>query len=134
MGRRPGTYEIDVHTWKPRGSIRDRMSDYFLGGARHLADHVNYSAHPNPADRGPFLNKYGFVTETSGKIRIRVNVVMQRKETTIEEIFQSVKVGTSLTLKEALGKPNENNRKNLTRLYAGLSSSSNNPLGMSTPG
>ena len=43
------------------------------------------------------------------------------------------KVGTSLTLKEALGKPNENNRKNLTRLYAGLSSSSNNPLGMSTP-
>ena len=31
------------------------------------------------------------------------------------------KVGTSsLTLKEALGKPNENNRKNLTRLYAGF--------------
>ena len=57
-----------------------------------------------------------------------------KKERTIEEIFQSVKVGTSLTLKEALGKPNENNRKNLTRLYAGLSSSSNNPLGMSTPG
>jgi hypothetical protein len=67
--RRPGTYELEVHTWKPRGSIRDRMTDYFLGGARHLADHVNYSAHPNPADRGPFLNKYGFVTETSGKVR-----------------------------------------------------------------
>ena len=85
------------------------------------------------------------------QIRIRVNVVVQRKETpkekliemtemenkkerTIEEIFQSVKVGTSLTLKEALGKPNAGSRKNLTRLYAGLSSSSNNPLGMSTPG
>ena len=67
--RRPGTYDLTVNTWKPRGAIRDRMADFFLGGARHLADHVNYSAHPNPADRGPFLNKYGFVTESSGQGR-----------------------------------------------------------------
>ena len=46
-----------------------------------------------------------------------------KKERTIEEIFESVKVGTSMTLKEALGKPT-GDRKNLTRLYAGLSSSS----------
>jgi hypothetical protein len=68
--RRPGTYDLTVNTWKPRGSIRDRMADFFLGGARHLTDHVNYSAHPNPADRGAFLNKYGFVTESSGEVNI----------------------------------------------------------------
>jgi hypothetical protein len=57
-----------------------------------------------------------------------------KKERTIEEIFQSVKVGASLTLKEALGKPNAGDRRNLTRLYAGLSSSREGALGMSTPG
>lgn len=86
------------------------------------------------------------------KVRIRVNVVMQRKETpkpkdaevaeveskkerTIEEIFESVKVGKSLTLKEALGYSNTGDRKNLSRLYAGLSSSRDGgALGMATPG
>ena len=53
------------------------MADFFLGGARHLSDHVNYSAHPNPADRGPFLNKYGFVTESSGQVRIIIFIVRQ---------------------------------------------------------
>ena len=138
--RRPGTYDIAVNTWKPRGSIRDRMADFFLGGARHLADHVNYSAHPNPADRGPFLNKYGFMTESSGEVRLRVSVVVQRKELpkpdldaearaestkerTIEEIFESVTLGKSLTLKEALGKPSAGDRRNLQRLYGSLNSS-----------
>ena len=61
--------------------------------------------------------------------------VESKKERTIEEIFESVKVGTSLTLKEALGKPNVGNRKNLTRLYAGLSSSRDgSQLNMKTPG
>ena len=72
--------------------------------------------------------------ETPKEKLIEMTEMENKKERTIEEIFQSVKVGTSLTLKEALGKPNAGSRKNLTRLYAGLSSSSNNPLGMSTPG
>jgi hypothetical protein len=80
--RRPGTYDLTINTWKPRGSIRDRMSDFFLGGARHLSDHVNYSAHPNPADRGPFLNKYGFVTESSGQVRDELCIDGQGRTTT----------------------------------------------------
>ena len=61
--------------------------------------------------------------------------IESKKERTIEEIFESVKVGKSLTLKEALGKPNAGDRKNLTRLYAGLSSSRDGAaLGMATPG
>ena len=51
--RVPGTYDITVNTWKP-GSIRI-MADFWE--VRHLADHVNYSAHPNPAV-WPFLNKW----------------------------------------------------------------------------
>ena len=46
--------------------------------------------------------------------------IESKKERTIEEIFESVKVGKSLTLKEALGKPNAGDRKNLTRLYGPL--------------
>ena len=49
--------------------------------------------------------------------------------------FESVKVGKSLTLKEALGYSNTGDRKNLSRLYAGLSSSRDGgALGMATPG
>jgi hypothetical protein len=116
------------------------MADFFLGGARHLADHVNYSAHPNPADRGPFLNKYGFTTESAGQIRVRINVVVQRKEQpkplkeeekygaskkerTIQEIFDSVTLGKSMTIKEALGKPQADHRARLNNLYDSLSSS-----------
>ena len=63
--------------------------------------------------------------------------VESKKERTIEEIFESVKVGKSLTLKEALGYSNTGDRKNLSRLYAGLSSSRDGgglALGMATPG
>lgn len=149
--RVPGTYDLTVNTWKPRGAIRDRMSDFFLGGARHLSDHVNYSAHPNPADRGPFLNKYGFTTESSGQVRVRINVVVQRKEQpkpkedeesyeankkerTIQEIFDSVTLGKSMTIKEALGKPQANHRARLNNLYDSLRSSTNSAALPRTPG
>jgi hypothetical protein len=127
------------------------MADFFLGGARHLSDHVNYSAHPNPADRGPFLNKYGFTTESSGQIRIRINVVVQRKEQpkpkedeenyeankkerTIQEIFDSVTLGKSMTIKEALGKPPANHRARLNNLYDSLRSSAGSAALPRTPG
>lgn len=149
--RVPGTYDITVTTWKPKGAIRDRMADYFLGGARHLSDHVNYSAHPNPADRGPFLNKYGFTTESAGKVRVRINVVVQRKEQpkpkegkethsvnkkerTIEEIFESVTGGQSMTIKEALGKPSGTHRARLNSLYDSLRSSTGSSGMPRTPG
>ena len=58
-----------------------------------------------------------------------------KKERTIEEIFESVKVGKSLTLDKVLGYSNTGDRKSLTRLYAGLTSSRDlSGSGMATPG
>ena len=73
-------HDLTVNTWKPHGSIIDRMDDFFLGGSRHLKDHTNYVGLLSPAEQGPFLNKYGFSTESSGSIRVRVNVILHHRE------------------------------------------------------
>ena len=78
--REAGMYDLTVNTWKPHGSIIDRMDDFFLGGSRHLKDHTNYVGLLSPAEQGPFLNKYGFSTESSGSIRVRVNVILHHRE------------------------------------------------------
>lgn len=78
--RQAGAYEMTVNTWKPHGTIRQRMDDFFLGGSRHLSDHVNYVGLLKPLEQGPFLNKYGFSTDSSGSIRIRMSVILHHQE------------------------------------------------------
>ena len=80
--RQAGSYERIINTWKPHGTIRQRMDDFFLGGSRHLSNHVNYVGLLKPLEQGPFLNKYGFSTESSGSIRIRMNVILHHQERT----------------------------------------------------
>jgi hypothetical protein len=61
--------------------------------------------------------------------------IESKKERTIEEIFESVTVGKSLTLDKVLGYSNTGDRRSLTRLYAGLTSSKDmSASGMTTPG
>lgn len=72
---RPGTYDLRLRTWKPKGTIQEKMADFFIGGALQLQD-AAYASIPF-SHRGPFLNKYGFQTESSGTVRVRVNWVRQ---------------------------------------------------------
>ena len=55
--REAGMYDLTVNTWKPHGSIIDRMDDFFLGGSRHLKT-IRIMFY-RPAEQGP-LNKYDF--------------------------------------------------------------------------
>ena len=77
-----GRFVERLVTWKPVGRIRDRLQDFFLGGAHRLAD-MRYAAHPPDAwhanwdRRGvetSFLSKFGFMAERSGAVDVVCNV------------------------------------------------------------
>jgi len=72
----PGSTSHILKTWKLSGSLRQQVSEYFVGGALQL-DSSMYAALPH-AHEGPFLNRYGFSTKTSGKLQMRLNHVVHR--------------------------------------------------------
>ena len=75
----PGTCDTFVHTWKPEGGVKDNMANFLLGGQREVDD-LSYIAIPDKIDASnghAVLSKFGFRCKSSGKIRVRVNVVHQ---------------------------------------------------------
>ena len=91
----PGSYDINVKMWVPRGGIRSEMRNFFVGGAYRLHDLRSIEM---PTDMGgaSFLSKFGFRTEKSGSLRIRVNVVTHHLPPEI--ISDSNDMGVSQTL------------------------------------
>jgi hypothetical protein len=47
----PGTTSADVPTWIPEGSVREKMGNFFLGGAATMRD-VDYAWVPSGFDAG----------------------------------------------------------------------------------
>ena len=72
-----GVYTLAVPTWKPQGTIRDQLRSFFVGGSPELADLTEAAV---PTDHDPYapLNKFGFKTVSSGTVRLRLTVVVQR--------------------------------------------------------
>jgi len=71
----PGHYDEIINTWRAYPSINERMGQYFVGRTLTLED-ISYINFPKGFNK-KYLNKYGFQTETSGSIRIRLNIVHQ---------------------------------------------------------
>eukprot|EP00731_Ephydatia_muelleri_P023322 Em0015g905a len=71
----PGKYEFTVHTWRPCGSVRDKMARYFVGGVAEIAD-ISYITKPQDFE-GTHLSKYGFRTQSSGSVTLTFNIVHQ---------------------------------------------------------
>jgi len=71
----PGHYDETLTTWRAHPSINERMGQYFIGRTLTLED-ITYINFPRGFNK-KYLNKYGFQTETSGSIRIRLNIVHQ---------------------------------------------------------
>ncbi|GBG32495.1 Meckel syndrome type 1 protein-like [Hondaea fermentalgiana] len=71
-----GTSFHQVRAWKVSGSLRQQVSEHFVGGALQL-DSSMYSSFPQ-THQGPFLNRYGFSTQTSGSLHVRINTVVHR--------------------------------------------------------
>ena len=74
-----GMCDTFVHTWKPEGGVKDNMANFLLGGQREIDD-LSYIAIPDDIDASTghaVLSKFGFRCKSSGKIRLRVNVLHQ---------------------------------------------------------
>ncbi|KAJ3413287.1 Pleiotropic negative transcriptional regulator [Chytridiales sp. JEL 0842] len=94
-----GTFTFDIPTWRPSTSSLGRMKSAFVGGSSELED-LAYGAIPT-GHKGSLLNKYGFQTETSGTIQVRLNCVQQSSVYSKEK---SMKAPASTTTDEGESK------------------------------
>ena len=66
--RSSGCQTLQVYTWKPVETRENTLSNYFLGGSRLLD--------LNQLENSQRINRYGFLTETSGSISMKWNVIL----------------------------------------------------------
>jgi len=78
-----GSKEVEVSTWRPSGDFSSQLAEFFVGGANRLSD-LRYIAHPptavhqGHAPHTRFLSKFGFMTNSAGKVRVRVHALEHR--------------------------------------------------------
>ena len=58
-------------------AVHRRLEEFFIGGSLELEDMSSVGI-PSTF-RGTFLSKFGFKTESSGTVRVRVNMAVQQK-------------------------------------------------------
>ena len=75
LPRNPGSFDVQIRTWRPTGSLTMQMQNHFIGGAVQLKD-LQYVA--RPFDRNTPLNRFGLASESSGTLAIRFSTVFQR--------------------------------------------------------
>lgn len=93
-----GTCTKVIKTWKAGGTIADRVASQFVGGSPEIGD-VSYAGVPADAKDKPVHSRLGFVADSSGEIKVRVNIVTQTKG----DASAGAKKGLGL-LKNLLGK------------------------------
>ncbi|KAG1660692.1 hypothetical protein FOA52_015903 [Chlamydomonas sp. UWO 241] len=74
----PGCATHYVRTWKPAGSMSDKLQEFFVGGSRELED-LAYAMAPHGSD-ARVINKYGFKTETTGVVKVRLHAAIQARD------------------------------------------------------
>jgi hypothetical protein len=75
-----GAADCEVSTWKPLGGVRSKMDDFFLGNSVRLRDadfaDISKSGKGSLKKAVGALNKFGFLSETAGSLRLRCQVVL----------------------------------------------------------
>ncbi|KAE9553879.1 hypothetical protein FO519_002920 [Halicephalobus sp. NKZ332] len=62
----PGEHEIDCHCWRPKGSMREEMMQFFIGGGLQLR---SLSSLESPAER------MRLQTKAMGIVRFRLSII-----------------------------------------------------------
>ncbi|XP_071849558.1 tectonic-like complex member MKS1 [Apostichopus japonicus] len=74
----PGTHHLDIQTWRPLGrSSYENLRRFFIGGSPELED-PTYVSVPITHD-GPVLSRFGFRTETTGMVSLKLHVMQQSR-------------------------------------------------------
>lgn len=81
-----GSYSLTGSAWKPKGTIRESMQDFFVGGALQLVHHQ----HPVPpaSVKTRCLSYHGFQTVSTGSVTVKVHVVVQHAGAHSREVAQ----------------------------------------------
>ncbi|CAH0388250.1 unnamed protein product [Bemisia tabaci] len=86
----PGMHFVTLNTWRPAPtSIKEKLKYFFIGANKQLA-HITYSGIPEPF-AGSLMSKYGFETMPSGDITLKINVVHQVNQSSVESTSRKPK-------------------------------------------
>ncbi|CAM9953363.1 unnamed protein product [Scytosiphon promiscuus] len=94
--RQAGAHELFIRTWRPVCSLRTHLQDFFVGGAHRLHD-PRYASKPG-GFTGTFLNRFGFRTETSGTLRVRLQLAEQGRVCDLQAVPGAAGVGPGIDL------------------------------------
>jgi len=77
----PGYHELEIDTWRPRGSLMSEIHSFFLGGSVRILrlDELIRTRHFDETGRADIVNRFGLETEDAGRIRINLNICWQSK-------------------------------------------------------
>eukprot|EP00163_Fabomonas_tropica_P012749 TRINITY_DN24103_c0_g1_i1.p1 TRINITY_DN24103_c0_g1~~TRINITY_DN24103_c0_g1_i1.p1 ORF type:complete len:178 (+),score=6.45 TRINITY_DN24103_c0_g1_i1:212-745(+) len=64
----PGTFELDVVTWRPCGTLKEQITSMFIGGAPQLAHEDIITSE---------RDRFRLNTETSGVIHLQLSIIMK---------------------------------------------------------
>lgn len=77
----PGYHELEVETWRPRGSLMSEVHSFFLGGSVRVmrVEELVRTRHFDENGRADIVNRFGLETEDAGRVRVNLNVCWQSK-------------------------------------------------------
>jgi hypothetical protein len=72
----PGYHEIEVDTWRPRGSIMTEIHSFFLGGSVRILklDEMIRTQYLDENGQSDIVNRFGLETEDAGKVKLNINL------------------------------------------------------------
>ncbi|CAD8155668.1 unnamed protein product [Paramecium octaurelia] len=77
----PGFHELTMKTYRPNDDLYTRVYEFFLGGGTKVKDldSISNAFYFDKQNQPKVLNRFPIDTESSGDIKIRVNVSIQRE-------------------------------------------------------
>ena len=75
----PGYHQLEVETWRPRGSLGSEIHSFFLGGSIriHKLEELIRTKYIDEHGKPDVVNRFGLETENSGKVRVNLNMCYQ---------------------------------------------------------
>lgn len=72
----PGYHQMDLETWRPRGSITTEIHSFFLGGSVRVLklEELIRTKYLDENGHADIVNRFGLETEDAGTVRINVNI------------------------------------------------------------
>ena len=72
----PGHHELEIDTWKPRGSMNSEIHSFFLGGSIRVLklEELIRTRYIDEYGNADIVNRFGLETQDSGRIKVNINL------------------------------------------------------------